>query len=356
MENDTPTITPKELISAKEKGARILDLREIQERELAHIPDSFHIPLAKIPAKAKEILPDPDSTIICYCTKGLRSQKAAQILSQLGYKNVLSLAGGLEAWPEKIYPLQKSKIFSEAEIRRYEKHLKLAEIGPQGQERLKKAHVLIVGAGGLGSPLAYYLAAAGVGTLGIADHDHVSESNLQRQILYSSSHVGLSKADTAQGVLSRFNPLIKVIAHPEKITAENVSQLIQDYDIVADASDNFATRYLLNDASLELGKALMHGSIYAFEGMVTVFKPGGPCYRCLYPEAPPAELSPNCALTGVLGALPGIIGTLQAVEVIKLILKRGQGLAGRLLCYDALAASFHEIAIAKNPDCLCRKF
>lgn len=351
--NPHVTIAAKDVPAFVKRGARIVDVREDHEWETGHIPGALHLPLVQVESKASEILGNKKTTIICYCASGMRSAKAATRLRDLGYPSVHSLENGLSQWNEKLTRPNTSD-FSEDEIRRYDKHLKMPEIGLTGQEMLKNTHVVIVGVGGLGCPAAQYLAAAGIGRLTLVDADLVDPGNLQRQILFQPDEIGLSKAELAAKHLGKYNPHITVQARSELLGHDNWKNILGDADIVLDASDNFATRYFLNDACLRLGIPLVHGSIHRFEGQVTVIDGArGPCYRCLYPKMPSAGLINNCAEAGVLGVLPGIIGTLQATEAIKTILKIGSPLVGQLLCYDALSAEFYKIRIPKKPGCLC---
>jgi sulfur-carrier protein adenylyltransferase/sulfurtransferase len=330
----------------------LLDVREISEWQQGYIEGAVHLPLGQLESEAESLLSDKNQDIICYCAAGHRSLMAAEILQHLGYGHVVSMAGGIYGWMEASYSLAgSSSALSEQEQLRYDRHLRLPEVGMEGQKKLLEAKVLIVGAGGLGSPAAYYLAAAGVGTLGIVDDDKVELSNLQRQILHTTDRVGTLKVESAQKTLADYNPTIKVVTYPERLTSQNVETLLSPYDIIIDGSDNFPTRYLINDACVLLKKPLVHGSVQGFSGQVTVFGGSQGCYRCLYPEPPPAEMAPNCAEAGVLGVLPGVIGLLQAVEAVKLIIDQGDSLSGRLLCYDALKAGFSELKLKPDPEC-----
>jgi adenylyltransferase/sulfurtransferase len=297
-------------------------------------------------------VPDKGRPVVLYCAGGARSAFAAKALEELGYADVASVAGGFGAWKGAGLPWDVPRTLTADQRRRYGRHLTLPEVGEAGQRRLLDAKVLLVGAGGLGSPAALYLAAAGVGTLGIVDADVVDDSNLQRQVIHATDRVGTPKVESARTAIEALNPDVTVVPHRTRLAKENALELLAPYELVVDGSDNFATRYLVNDACVLLGKPNVHGSIFRFEGQATVFAAGrGPCYRCLFPEPPPPELAPNCAEAGVLGLLPGVIGLLQATEAAKLILGIGEPLIGRLLVYDALRADFRELKIDRDPDC-----
>jgi len=330
----------------------LVDVREKHEWNEGYIPGAIHVPRGYLELQIEEAVPDKDKPVILYCAGGVRSLLAAETLKQMGYEQPISMAGGFGAWKGLGYAFTQPRILTEAQSRRYSRHLLVPEVGEQGQLKLLDAKVLLIGAGGLGSPAAYYLAAAGVGTLGLIDADIVDESNLQRQILHNTSRIGRLKVESARETIEALNPDIKVVAINDRLTKENVAQIIANYDIILDGTDNFPTRYLLNDASVIARKPVVHGSVFRFEGQLTVFKPyEGPCYRCLYPEPPPAALAPSCAEAGVLGILPGIVGLLQATEVIKLILEKGEPLVGRLLTFDALSAEFQELKLYRDPHC-----
>lgn len=331
----------------------VVDVREADEVAQGRLPGAVHIPRGYLEMRIEDQVPDRDAPVVVYCAGGVRSLFAAESLGRLGYRNVRSLEGGYRGWQGAGLPVETPRALSDAERRRYSRHLLIPEVGEAGQLRLLEAKVLLIGAGGLGCPAAIYLAMAGVGTLGLVDFDVVDESNLQRQILHTTDRIGTSKVESAKAALAAANPGVKLVGFEERLTSENVERIFAGFDLVVDGSDNFATRYLVNDACVKLGIPNVHGSIYRFEGQVTVFAPtlGAPCYRCLYPEPPPPELAPSCAEAGVLGVLPGVIGLLEAVEAIKLILGEGQTLAGRLLCYDALAATFRELKLRRDPDC-----
>lgn len=330
----------------------ILDVREADEWKEGHIPGAVHIPRGLLELKIENLFPDKTTPIVCHCAAGTRSFLATHSLMQLGYKNVTSMSGGFKAWKEAGFPFEVPETLSDTERTRYGRHLSIPEVGETGQIQLRKAKVLLIGAGGLGSPAALYLAAAGVGTLGIVDFDVVDTSNLQRQILHGTDRVGRPKVESAKETIAGINPHVNVKTHPVKLTSRNVADIFKDYDIILDGCDNFPTRYLVNDACVLLKKPNVHGSVYRFEGQATVFWTGkGPCYRCLYPEPPPPEMAPSCADAGVLGVLPGVIGLLEAVEAIKIILNKGDLLTGRLLCYDGLRAQFRELKLKRDPDC-----
>jgi molybdopterin/thiamine biosynthesis adenylyltransferase/rhodanese-related sulfurtransferase len=330
----------------------LVDVREKHEWDEGYIPGAIHVPRGYLELDIEEAVPDKDKTVVLYCAGGVRSVLAADTLKRLGYREPISMSGGFGMWKGLGYQFTQPRVLTQAQAKRYSRHLLVPEVGEQGQIKLLDAKVLLIGAGGLGSPAAYYLAAAGVGTLGIVDADIVDESNLQRQILHNTSRIGRLKVDSARETIEALNPDVKVVTVNDRLTKDNVVELIANYDVILDGTDNFPTRYLLNDASVIARKPVVHGSIFRFEGQLTVFKPyDGPCYRCLYPEPPPMELAPSCAEAGVLGILPGIVGLLQATEVIKLILEKGEPLVGRLLTFDALSAEFQELKLYRNPKC-----
>jgi len=330
----------------------VVDVREKVEWNEGYIPGAIHVPRGYLELQIEEAVPDKDKTVVLYCAGGVRSALAADTLSQMGYRNPISLAGGFTQWKASGLPVVEPRVLTDSQRKRYSRHLLIPEVGEAGQWKLLDAKVLLIGAGGLGAPAAYYLAAAGVGTIGIIDSDVVEESNLQRQIIHTTARVGMLKVDSARKTILELNPDINVITFSERLTRDNVAEIIRDFDIILDGSDNFPTRYLLNDAAVIQNKTVVHGSVFRFEGQLTVFKPyDGPCYRCLYPEPPPPALAPSCAEAGVLGILPGIIGLLQATEVIKLILGQGEPLIGRLLTYDALSETFEELRLYRDPHC-----
>ncbi len=333
-------------------AALLLDVREPSEREVVHIPGSLHIPLGQLHQLAGLFLPDPARPIVAFCAVGVRSLRAASTLTAMGYADVVSMAGGIEAWQREGRDASGTDGLTPVQRQRYSRHLLIPEVGPGGQARLLASRVLLVGAGGLGSPAALYLAAAGVGTLGIVDFDVVDLSNLQRQVLHTTDRVGEPKVASAARTIGALNPDVRVVAHELLLGADNAAEVIAGYDVVIDGTDSFETRYTLNDAAVAAGIPVVHASVYRFEGQLTVFVPGGgPCYRCLYPSAPPPELAPNCSAVGVLGVVPGIMGLLQANEAIKLLLRVGTPLVGRLLLFDALDGEFRELEIRRDPAC-----
>jgi len=330
----------------------VVDVREKLEWNEGYIPGAIHVPRGFLELQIEEAVPDKDKTVLLYCAGGVRSLMAGRTLQQMGYQNAISMAGGFGQWKASGYPFIQPRTMTDAQNRRYSRHLLIPEVGEQGQLKLLDARVLLLGAGGLGSPAGYYLAAAGVGTIGIIDADVVDDSNLQRQILHNTSRIGQYKAESAKETIEALNPDVKVITHIERLDETNVARIIADYDVIVDGTDNFPTRYLLNDAALIAKKPVVHGSVFRFEGQLTVFKPyDGPCYRCLYPEPPPAALAPSCAEAGVLGVLPGVIGLLQATETIKLLLGIGEPLVGRMMTFDALAGEFSELRLYRDPHC-----
>ncbi len=332
--------------------ALFLDVREADEVAQGVIPGAMHIPRGYVELQIEGRVPDRATKIVVYCAGGTRSALAAKALGDLGYVDVVSMAGGFNKWKDEGRPWSTPRVLDADQRNRYQRHLLLPEVGEAGQQQLLDSRVLLLGAGGLGSPAALYLAAAGVGTLGIIDMDVVDESNLQRQILHNLDRIGDRKVDSAKKTLTLMNPDVTVVTYDTRLGADNILSIIDGYDVIVDGTDNFPTRYLVNDASLLKRIPVVHGSIFRFEGQVTVFSPyEGPCYRCLIPEPPPAELAPSCAEAGVLGVLPGIIGSLQAMETIKLLLDLGEPLVGRLLAYDALEASFRTFKVRRDPAC-----
>ena len=331
----------------------LVDVRERSEWDEGSIPGAIHIPRGNLESRIEQAVPDRDAQVILYCASGSRSAFAAKALEELGYENVASLQGGFGDWKRNGFPFEVPRALDDAKRRRYSRHLLIPEVGEEGQLRLLDARILLIGAGGLGSPASLYLAAAGVGTLGIVDDDAVDETNLQRQIVHSTDRLGESKADSAKRTIEALNPDVTVKVFKERLTSENVDRILgEGWDVIVDGADNFPTRYLLNDASVWHGIPVVHGSIFRFEGQTTVFKPKeGPCYRCLFPQPPPPELAPSCAEGGVLGVLPGIVGSLQANEALKLALGVGEPLVGRLLLFDALETQFTEITLRRDPDC-----
>jgi molybdopterin/thiamine biosynthesis adenylyltransferase/rhodanese-related sulfurtransferase len=334
-------------------AALVVDVREQDEWDEGHIPGAVHIPRGHLESRIERAAPDTDRPIVVYCSAGNRSAFAAKTLAELGYDDVVSLAGGFTDWKRNGFPVQLQAGLDASRRARYSRHLLIPEVGEEGQLKLLDSKILLIGAGGLGSPASLYLAAAGVGRIGIVDADVVDESNLQRQIIHSTERLGEAKVESAKQTLEALNPDVEVVAYKERLTAENIERILADgWDVIVDGADNFPTRYLVNDASVWHGVPVVHGSIYRFEGQVTVFQPGsGPCYRCLFPAPPPPELAPSCAEGGVLGVLPGVIGSLQANEALKLALGIGEPLIGRLLLFDALAGEFSEMKLRRDPDC-----
>ena len=332
--------------------AVVLDVREPDEYEQGALPGAVHIPRGTLETAVEGRIPDKSSHVVIYCAGGIRSAFAAKTLQELGYSDVASVIGGFNRWKDEGRPWSTPKALSSEQRNRYQRHLLLPEVGETGQLKLLDSKVLLLGAGGLGSPAALYLAAAGVGTLGIIDMDVVDASNLQRQILHNTDRIGERKVDSAKKTLTLINPDVNVVTYDVRLGADNILDIIDGYDVIVDGTDNFPTRYLVNDASLKKRIPVVHGSIFRFEGQVTVFNPYvGPCYRCMIPEPPPAELAPSCSEAGVLGVLCGIIGSLQATEAIKILLGIGETLQGRLLAYDALEQSFRTFKVHRDPAC-----
>ena len=334
-------------------GVAIVDVRETEEFAAGHLPGARHVPRSYLESRIEGIVPDRGQRVVLYCASGIRSALAAHTLANdLGYEHVESMTGGITLWKDRGYEVEVPRFMSAEQRDRYSRHLLLDEVGIDGQQKLLDAKVLLLGAGGLGSPAALYLAAAGVGTLGIVDDDVVDLSNLQRQVIHNSERVGVAKVDSAEETIRALNPDVKVEKHKLRLGPDNIMQILPGYDIVVDGLDNFPSRYLLNDASVRLRIPVVSAAILGFDGQLSVFKPyEGPCYRCLFPVPPPAELAPSCGANGVLGVLPGTMGLLQATEVIKLILDIGNPAIGRLLMYDALAASMTEVKIRRDPQC-----
>jgi sulfur-carrier protein adenylyltransferase/sulfurtransferase len=342
----------REAARLREQGAVLIDIREQDEVDQGIIPSAVHIPRGFLEMRIEDAVRDRETPIVVYCAGGVRSIFGADALNQLGYRDVASMAGGFSGWKAAGLPWRLAQSLSPDQRRRYSRHLLIPEVGEEGQRKLLQAKVLLVGAGGLGSPAALYLAAAGVGTLGVVDADVVDDSNLQRQVLHTTDRVGMPKVESARLAIEAINSDVEVVAHETRLDQSNVLEIFADYDIILDGTDNFATRYLINDACVLLGKPNAHGSIFRFEGQATTFVPGeGPCYRCLFPTPPPPELAPSCAEAGVLGLLPGTIGIIQATEVAKLILGIGELLVGRLLTYDALEMEFRELRLSRDPAC-----
>ncbi|MEX2646603.1 MAG: molybdopterin-synthase adenylyltransferase MoeB, partial [Gaiellaceae bacterium] len=352
VKSEIEEVTPSQAAARADEPV-FLDVRERDEWEEGHIPGAVWIPRGNLEGRVEQALPDRERPVVVYCAGGSRSAFATRTLHELGYANVVNLAGGFTDWKRNGFPTQLPRTLAPEQHARYSRHLLIPEVGEEGQLKLLDARVLLIGAGGLGSPASLYLAAAGVGKLGIVDADVVDASNLQRQVIHSTERLGQPKVVSAKRTLEALNPDVDVATYEERLTSENVDRILgEGWDVIVDGADNFPTRYLVNDASIWHGIPVVHGSIYRFEGQVTVFKPGdGPCYRCLFPTPPPPELAPSCAEGGVLGVLPGIIGSLQANEALKLALGQGDPLVGRLLLFDALETSFTEVTLRRDPAC-----
>ena len=348
-------VAPGEVRALLDAGEplHLVDIREREEVIDGYIPNAALIPRGFLELDIEEdVTSDREAPIVLYCAGGTRSALGARDLAFMGYSNVKSMMGGFKAWKDAGFAIEQNGLLSEDDLRRYARHITLPEVGEAGQQRLLKGRVLLVGAGGLGCPAALYLAAAGVGKIGLVDADIVDRSNLQRQILFGESDIGQPKVEAARARLLDLNPGIEVDAHYVMLTSANIMDVIQDYDVIVNGCDNFPTRYLVNDAAVLTGKPVVDGSIFRFEGQATVYSPGeGPCYRCQYPEPPPPGEVPSCAEGGVLGVLPGIVGVMQATEVVKLILEEGNPLIGRMLLYDAMEMKFREFKQRRNPEC-----
>lgn len=356
LRSSVSELPPSGAFALQGDGAVLVDVREPDEVAAGSPPGALRLVRGFLELRIEESVPDEETTLLVMCAGGVRSLFAAESLQRMGYRDARSVAGGFNGWKRAGLPVEVPRVLDERERERYGRHLLIPEVGEAGQIRLLDSKVLLVGAGGLGSPAAYYLAAAGVGTLGIVDDDIVDRSNLQRQILHKDSSVGTAKVESARETLQAFNPALRVRSHRLRLNSSNVEEVFAGYDVVVDGSDNFPTRYLVNDACVKLGIPNVHGSIFRFDGQVSVFWPGydkrrGPCYRCLFPEPPPPDLAPSCAEAGVLGVLPGVIGALEAVETVKILLGIGDPLVGRLLLYDALRSRFTEVVQDANPEC-----
>jgi molybdopterin/thiamine biosynthesis adenylyltransferase/rhodanese-related sulfurtransferase len=336
-----------------EDGYRVIDVREPSEWNDGHVASATLLPLGQVAERIGEVEPDTGAKLLVHCAVGGRSARAVAALNALGYAGAVSMKGQIAEWRSRGGAWEEPKqLLSESQRRRYSRQMLIPEIGQEGQRTLLDAKVLLIGAGALGSGAAYYLASSGVGTIGLVDDDVVEESNLQRQILHTTDRIGMLKTESARLSITALNPETNVVEHRERMTAENVERLIAGYDVILDGTDNFDTRYILNDAALKLRKPVVHGSIYRWDGQVTTFVPFvGPCYRCMYPTQPPPELAPACSVAGVLGVLPGIIGLLEANEVFKLLLGVGETLAGRLLMFDAMGTTFDEVKVWRDPAC-----
>jgi molybdopterin/thiamine biosynthesis adenylyltransferase len=348
-------LTPKEAQAELSANGEVvlLDIREPHEHAEAHLEGDELVPPVEVLERADEVAPDPSQRVILYCRSGARSARAAyQLQEELGYERVANVEGGILAWQEQGLPVAEAEGMTAAQRERYSRHTLLPEVGVEGQIKLLNAKVLLVGAGGLGAPAALYLAAAGVGTLGLVDDDEVDATNLQRQVIHNTERVGQPKTESARATIEALNPDVDVVEHRARLDSSNVIEIIKDYDVIVDGADNFPTRYLLNDASVRLRKPVVSASILAFDGQISTFVPfEGPCYRCLYPTPPPAELAPSCGESGVLGVMAGVLGLLQANEVIKLVAGIGEPLIGRLLLYDSLGTRFTELKVRRDPEC-----
>jgi molybdopterin/thiamine biosynthesis adenylyltransferase/rhodanese-related sulfurtransferase len=349
---ETDPASVKRIVDAGAKEPVVIDVREKDEWVQGHIPGATWITRGHLESKIEDAVPVKTTPIVLYCAGGTRSAFAAKTLQQLGYTDVQSMAGGFTAWKRSGLPWKAPTVMTAEQELRYSRHTLLPEVGTKGQIKLLESSVLCIGAGGLGSPSSLYLAAAGIGTIGMIDDDVVDASNLQRQVLHNIDRVGQAKVDSAEKTLRGLNPDLKMKKYKDRLTSDNVMEVLAPFDVIVDGADNFQTRYLVNDAALKLAKPVVHASIFRFEGQLTVFPANGsPCYRCLYPEPPPPEEAPSCQEAGVLGVLPGIMGVLQATEAIKLILGLGETLAGRLLVYDALKTRFRELKLRRDPKC-----
>jgi molybdopterin/thiamine biosynthesis adenylyltransferase/rhodanese-related sulfurtransferase len=353
VKDEIEEVDPGEVHELIDEGVVVVDVRESEETVSGLLPGAKHVPRGYLESRIEGVVPDRDANVVVYCASGVRSAYAARTLSRdLGYSHVRSMTGGITLWKDRGYEVSVPKTLTPEQRDRYSRHLLIPEIGAEGQQKLLDAKVLLLGAGGLGSPTALYLAAAGVGTLGIVDDDVVDLSNLQRQVIHDNERIGTPKVDSAEQSIRALNPDVKVVKYPVRIGAENIMEIIEGYDVIVDGVDNFPTRYLLNDATVRLEIPVVSASILGFDGQLSVFKPyDGPCYRCLFREPPPAELAPSCGANGVLGVLPGTMGLLQATEVVKLIVGIGEPAIGRLLLYDALAATLTEVKVHRDPDC-----
>ena len=345
-------VTTAQAEAALAQGATIIDCREDSEWEQGHITGAAHLSKSYIEQDIEGLVPDRAAPVVVYCAGGIRSLFASQTLVRMGYQNVSSMAGGYQAWKSEGRAWRQPRVLTQEQKQRYSRHLLIPEVGAEGQARLLDSRVLFIGAGGLGSPAMLYMAAAGVGTIGIVDFDVVDASNLQRQIVHRTDRVGMRKVESAEMTITDLNPDVKVVAHEVMLGPDNVEELIDGYDLIFDGTDTFETRYVLNDAAVRAGIPVVHASVFRFEGQLTVFKPyEGPCYRCLYPTPPPPELAPGCSVAGVLGVVPGVMGLLQATEGLKVLLDIGDSLAGRLLIYDALDGAFSELQLQRDPKC-----
>jgi sulfur-carrier protein adenylyltransferase/sulfurtransferase len=348
-------VSPEDARVKADKGAVLVDVREPDEWANGHIPGALYIPRGFLELRIEEKIPDKAGEVIVYCAGGTRSAFGAKSLQDLGYTNVSSMTGGFGKWKESGYTIVVPQSLTAEQKNRYSRHLLVPEIGEAGQLKLLASKVLLIGAGGLGSPAGLYLAAAGVGTIGLVDSDVVDLSNLQRQILHTNASVGTPKTESAEKTIRALNPDVKVVRHDLRLDSSNVMDVMAPYDVIIDGCDNFSTKYLVNDAAILSGKPNIYGSIYRFDGQMSTFiRNEGPCYRCLYPEPPPPEMAPSCDEAGVLGVLPGVVGVIQATEAIKVLLKQGRTLVGRQLTYDALTMTFRDLKVRRDPKCaLC---
>jgi molybdopterin/thiamine biosynthesis adenylyltransferase/rhodanese-related sulfurtransferase len=345
-------VTPQEVDALPPGAATLVDVREDSEWEQGYIPGAHHVSKSYIEQQIEGVAPDRDQPVVLYCAGGIRSLFAAQTLADMGYTNVASMSQGFQGWKGAGLPWDKPVVLGPEQKQRYSRHLLIPEVGSAGQAKLLASKALLIGAGGLGSPAALYLAAAGVGTIGLVDFDVVDVSNLQRQIVHTTDRVGERKVESAKIAINALNPDVNVIAHEEMLVADNVERIIAGYDVILDGTDTFETRYILNDAAVAAGIPVVHASVFRFEGQLTTFVPyEGPCYRCLYPTPPPPELAPGCSVAGVLGVVPGILGLLQTNEALKVLLGIGNTLAGRLVLFDALETEFTELQLRRDPHC-----
>jgi molybdopterin/thiamine biosynthesis adenylyltransferase/rhodanese-related sulfurtransferase len=354
IKSQVDEVDPAQVSEHLGNGIVLVDVRESTEWDAGHIPGAKHVPRGYLESRIEGAAgSDRSQELVIYCATGQRSALAAHTLKeQLGYTNVKSMTGGITLWKDRGYKVEVPKSLTAEQRERYSRHLLIPEIGLEGQTRLLESKVLLLGAGGLGSPTALYLAAAGVGTLGVVDDDEVDLSNLQRQVIHTTDRIGVPKVDSAEQSITAINPDVEVVKYKTRLDASNIMEIIDGYDVIVDGVDNFPTRYLLNDATVRLGIPVVSASILGFDGQLSVFKPhDGPCYRCLYPVPPPAELAPSCGANGVLGVLPGTMGLLQATEVVKLVTGAGEPLVGRLLLYEALGATFTELKVRRDPEC-----
>ncbi|HET7831235.1 MAG TPA: molybdopterin-synthase adenylyltransferase MoeB [Candidatus Limnocylindrales bacterium] len=346
-------VSATETDALRQRGnVAVIDVREATEWDQGHVPGATHVSKSYLEQQIEAAVPDRDTPVILYCAGGVRSLFAAETLADMGYTDVASMAGGFQAWKSNGLDWTTPPKLTDSQKQRYSRHLLIPEVGTEGQAKLLGSKVLLIGAGGLGAPAALYLAAAGVGTIGIIDFDVVDLSNLQRQVIHTNDRVGEKKVESARKTLTALNPDVQVVAHEEMLVADNVERIIAGYDAILDGTDTFETRYILNDAAVAAGIPVVHASVFRFEGQLTTFVPyEGPCYRCLYPTPPPPELAPGCSVAGVLGVVPGIMGMLQANEILKLLLGIGETLAGRLLLFDALETEFTELKLRRDPKC-----